>query len=206
MRLRTSRMRSNSGQSLIETLLTLPLLLILLFNAVNFGYLLLVALNLTAAPRTGVEYAIQGFETPSAESLPASGAPSAITSVSYETYQDMTGALNNPTGATVQVCSLANVNSSGAGTNGTGASMRTNCETCSGGTCTAPAAVTTGSSAPDPDPEAPSFILHRVAVTYTFTPLLNVPPFTIPLSWFPFCSGANGNCTITRFAEMRAMN
>ncbi|PYV94503.1 MAG: hypothetical protein DMG86_23115 [Acidobacteria bacterium] len=52
--------RSDSGQSLVETVLILPLLLLLLLNALNFGYFFLVTLNLTASPRAGVEYSIYG--------------------------------------------------------------------------------------------------------------------------------------------------
>ena len=53
-----------SGQSLIETALILPLLLLLAFNAINFGYFFFVALNITSAPRSGVQYAILGGASP----------------------------------------------------------------------------------------------------------------------------------------------
>ena len=45
--------RNNSGQALVETALILPVMLLVLLNAVNFGYFYLVALNLTAAARDG---------------------------------------------------------------------------------------------------------------------------------------------------------
>ena len=45
---------SRSGEGLIETALIVPFLLTMILNAVNFGYFFLVALNLTAAPRSAV--------------------------------------------------------------------------------------------------------------------------------------------------------
>jgi len=194
--------RCDSGQSIVETVLMLPLLLFILLNAVNFGYYFFVTLNLTAAPRTSVEYSTMGFETPAAISLPASGPPNGTLASSYITQQDMTGAVYNPTAASIQVCSLTNV-IAGSGVNGTGATQRTNCVTCTGTTCTAPAAVTTGNLAPRPDPEPGSFLLNRVDVTYTFTPLIPGTPFNIAV--LAVCGGGN-SCTFHRFAEMREMN
>src|SRR5947208_6606552 len=98
-------MRCSRGQSLVETALVMPLLLLVVLNAINFGYYYLVALNLSAAPRSGVLYSIVGFSTPGTLTLPPAGPSGTNTSVSYLTYQDMTGALSNPTGASVQVCS-----------------------------------------------------------------------------------------------------
>jgi hypothetical protein len=207
---KTIFVRSDSGQSLVETVLMMPLLLLLLLNAMNFGYFFLVTVNLTAAPRSGVEYAIQGSATPAAISLPNSGAPTALTSVSYLTYQDMTGALNNPTDASVQVCSQTNIDTfTNSGFNGTGASKKANCVTCSGSTCGSPG---TGNPVPNSDPElnsastAPAFVLHRVDVTYQFSPLIPGTPFNIFLLATPICNAGGTSCTFTRHAEMRAMN
>jgi hypothetical protein len=217
MRIRkTAFVRSSSGQNLVEMVLIMPLLLAVVLNAVNLGYLFLVALNLTAAPRTGVEYSILGFSTPSplTQSLANPGPASCTTpgqpgcsSVGYLTYQDMTGALWSPSSATIEVCSeILGLN--------TASPPLTKCVTCSSGsgtcncsgspnTCTAPA----GSVAPDPDPEGTAFVLQRVAVTYTFPPLLDVPPFTIPVRFLPGYSASTGTCcTFKRYAEMRAMN
>src|SRR5712692_2543798 len=99
--------RCTSGQNLVEIILVTPLLLILVLNAVNFGYLYLVALNLTAAPRSGVEYSILGFLTPSptTSSLPLPGPAGTNSSVGFLTYQDMTGALWAPGNASIRICS-----------------------------------------------------------------------------------------------------
>src|SRR5579872_733435 len=110
--------RSSSGQSLVETALLLPVLLMLLFNAVNFGYFFVVAINLAAAPRSGVAYSIQGYSSPSAAFLPSAGPSTTTTTVSYLTYQDMTGAIFSPSGNPIQVCSEV------LGLNGTGTSTQ----------------------------------------------------------------------------------
>ncbi len=201
---KTGVARSTSGQSIVETVLMLPLLLLLLLNAVNFGYFFFTIVNLTATTRNGLEYAVMGFETPSAESLPSSGPATGATgplTVTYLTQQDMTGALYNPTGASVQVCTQTNL-SGGRGTNGSGANLKTNCITCTGGTC---GSVNTGATGqvPDPDPEAPTFILGRVDVTYTFFPLIPGRPFNIAL--LAAC-GSGNSCSFHRYAEMRIMN
>jgi len=197
--------RRQSGQSLVETVLMLPLLLLLLLNSVNFGYFFLVTLNLTAAPRNGVEYGIMGFETPSAISLPPAGPPSGPLTVGYLTQQDMTGALNNPTGASLQICSQSNLDGRNSGVNGTGVNQRANCTTCTGATCTGVGGGGAG-IVPHADPEAPSFILNRVDVTYTFIPLIPGKPFNLFLMASPICNASGSSCTFHRFAEMRTMN
>src|SRR5215831_7737360 len=97
------RNRSTRGQSMIEALLIMPVLMVLVLNAINFGYFFLVALNLTEAPRAGAAYSILGFASNAAESLPSPGPPTNNSSVSYLTYRDLTGAINSPTSASIQV-------------------------------------------------------------------------------------------------------
>jgi len=63
---KTKGRRREQGQSIVETILMMPVLLLFLLNAVNFGYFFFVATNLAAAPRIGVEYSIMGGATPSA--------------------------------------------------------------------------------------------------------------------------------------------
>jgi Flp pilus assembly protein TadG len=194
---RTSR---QTGQSIVETVLMMPFLLFLLLNAVNFGYYYLVALNLTSAPRSAVEYGIIGSQSPGTTTLPPA-AGTGTTTVTYLTYQDLTGALNNPGGATIQVCSK------NLGTSGSGTSTKAKCETCTSSTnCgTTPG---TGSPAPDADPEAPTFILNRVDVTYTFVPLIPATPFNVALLASQACTSNNGSltCTFHRQSSMRAMD
>src|SRR5882672_4239326 len=98
--------RGQTGQSLVEIVLMLPLLLLVLLNAVNFGYFYLVALNLTSATRTGGLYAMMGSSTPAGTALPPATGASPLTA-SYLTYQDMTGSLSAPANARIQVCSAS---------------------------------------------------------------------------------------------------
>ncbi|MCU1309699.1 MAG: TadE family protein [Candidatus Angelobacter sp.] len=198
------RGRDSRGQSLVETAVMLPLLLMALLNAVNFGYYFFVTLNLTATARNAATYSIQGPSTPVASVFPFAGPANGTTfgnsTVTYLAQQDMTGALWNPTAASVQVCSQTNLDGSNSGINGTGSSARTNCITCSGTTC---GAVTTGSPIPNADPEAPTFVLNRVDVTYVFPPIIPGTPFNIALLAANICSA--NSCTFIRHIEMRAM-
>ncbi len=148
--------RDSRGQSLVETALVVPLLLLIVLNAINFGYYYLVALNLSAAPRSGVLYSIVGFATPGTLTVPSAGPSGTNTSVSYLTYQDMTGALSNPQGASVH----------GA------------------------------------------FILQRVDVDYSFSPIIQGTPFGIALLPSSVCTSSGGiiTCTFHRQVSMRAMD
>src|SRR5882724_3819216 len=107
MRIRKNTLaRVQAGQSIVETVLMMPILLLFLLNAVNFGYFFFTITNLAAAPRMGVEYSIMGGATPSAIELPANGPANNALSSSFLTYEDMRGALNAPTtNASVRVCS-----------------------------------------------------------------------------------------------------
>ena len=197
-----NQMRDSRGQSLVETALTVPLLVLLVLNVVNFGYFFWVTTNLTAASRSATLYAIMGGASPSvSQQLPPAGSPSNVLSISYLTVQDMTGPLAGPTTASIQVCSPSNLNGSNAGVNGSGANQKSNCATCTGSTC---GAVGTGSPAPSADPEAPTFVLNRVDIVYTFQPLIQGTLFTLPLNAAGMCN--SGSCTFVRHVEMRSMN
>ncbi len=149
-----------SGQSLLETALFLPLLVLLAFFAVDFGYFFIVAANLSSSSRSAAEYSIQGFQSPGQSSLPAAGPLSSVTSVSALALGDLSGLASASTTTTVQVCSKS-----------VGVSNHlTQCVSYG------PA----GSSyTPASDPEAPTFLLNRVDVTYTVRP-------PIPLSFFSY--------------------
>ncbi len=195
-----ARGRSDSGQSLLETILVIPLLLLIVANAINFGYFFLMALNISAASRSGSLYSIMGSATPAATSLPPAGPATGITSVSHLAYQDLTGAVASPsTNGAVQVCSPSVGVVNPGNTNETSA--------CSSfpSTATFPT--------PDPDPElnagntAPAFILNRVDIRYSFTPPLPAMPFNLVVLLSSACTSTGGNttCTFYRHAEMRGM-
>jgi TadE-like protein len=197
---------SQAGQSLIETALILPFLLLLAFDAINFGYFFFTAVNIAASPRQGVEYSIQGFATPSQPSLPPAqptigSCPPTLgvcttnptPDVCTAAYCDMAGALPSFTTSRVQVCTEAlGLNATGIGT----AAQIPNCAQFGSGT---------GTWTPAPDPEAPYFVLQRVDVSYKIVPL--IPQFRLPgpgggmmFSMLP------SNLTVHRQVSMRAMN
>lgn len=172
--------RSRSGeraQSMVETALVLPLFLLITFNAANFGYFFFVALNLASAPREGVEYSIQGFATPSTPSLPAAGPSSTQTSISWLTYRDM-AALHLSANAQVRVCTKLQGMSAPGTPN-----------------CTTYGSATTFPAVPA-DPEPTAFVLHRVDVKYSFTPLIPGQLFNLIVP----------NLTFHRQVSMRAMD
>ena len=186
--------RNAGGQAMIETALMMPFLLALVFNVVNFGYFFLIAVNLAAAPRAGVEYSILGASTTISPTptLAAPGPTTSATSVSFMTLSDLTGAIASGASAPVQVCTAQ------AGVSGTGSSLITVCNQYN----------SSPSYTPDADPEAPSFVLNRVDVTYTFKPLIDQRVFNLILLATPVCTGSGSGvtCTFHRQASMRAMN
>ena len=187
------RWKSASGQSLLETALILPFILLAVFNAINFGYYFVVALHLAAAPRQGVEYSVQGFLTPASPGLPAAGPATTTSTVSYLTYQDMSGLHGTDAASAttaVRVCSKL------IGTTGSGSTLKASCTSFPTGTT----ATFTG---PDPDPEAPLYVLHRVDVQFQVTPLINALPLKIGGIDFNLLTPS---LTFHRQVSMRAMD
>src|SRR5882724_8695760 len=146
------RFKGQEGQSLLETAMALPLLLGLAFNIINWGYLWFMVLALSAAPRMGVQYATQGGAAGTAT------AP-ATTAVRDLVWDNLTNAVKGATtsNAAVQVCTSV------LGISGTGSSTRAQC---------AQFGPAFSFPAPAADPEAPVFLLHRVDVEYTVTPII----------------------------------
>jgi hypothetical protein len=183
------------------------MLLMVVFNAINFGYFFLVAVNVAAAPRSGVEYSIMGGVTPGSLQLPSAGGPSTQTSVSYLVYQDMAGTLAGFNNTTVQVCTSSNI-VNGSGTNGSGTGkVYTNCASCSSGSCGSES-TTTGGPPLSADPESPTFLLNRVDLTYSFRPLIPGTVFNLALLPSSLCTGSGSSmtCKFHRQVSMRAMN
>lgn len=154
-----TRARCDRGQSLIETAVFLPLLILLIAYAIDFGYFFFVAVNLATATRGAVEYSVQGYNAPGQTSLPAAGPMSNTSSVAGLASADLSGLAAYATATSVQVCSKQiGVTNSGV------AECMTYGNSGSGYT-------------PSRDPEAPTFVLQRVDVTYTVQP-------PIPLNFF----------------------
>lgn len=160
MRLRFRFWRRDEGQSLLETAVAMPLLLGIAFNLINLGYFWFCILTLTAAPRQGVQFSAQG-----SSSLATATAPS-TTAVSTLVLENMTNALHGATtsNTSVRVCSKSK-----------GVNTTTNVALCDS---FGPAfSFTTVAS----DPEAPMFVLNRVDVGYTVTPLIPGTAFNVVL-------------------------
>jgi Flp pilus assembly protein TadG len=154
--------RRDGGQSLVETAIFLPVLILLVAYAVDFGYFFIVAANLTSAARNAVEYSIQGYTSPAQSALPIAGPITTNTSVAALAVGDLSSLAASSTTTTVQVCSQA------IGTT----NNVTKCATYGpAGTVYSPAA----------DPEAPTFFLNRVDVTYTVHPPIPLSFFSYPL-------------------------
>ena len=192
--------RGTSGQALVETVLLIPLLLVIILNAVNFAYFFLMALNIKSSARSSALYSITGSATPAAIALPPAGAATSTSSVSYIAYQDLTGAVYSPSAnAGVQVCSPS-VGILNPGT----VNQKTQCTTFGS---------IGGFQPSDPDPElnssntVPAFLLNRVDVAYQFSPPIPFMPFNMLVLASPACSSSGGtvSCTFYRHSVMRVM-
>ena len=145
------RQRSDEGQSLLETAVAMPLLLGIAFNIINLGYFWFAILTMSAAPRVGVQYSAQGGMSA------GTATPPSASLVSTLVYDNMTQALKGSTtsNTSIRVCSSAvgvNANTGQSLCSSFGPSFNFNANTI--------------------DPEAPVFVLNRVDVGYTVTPLI----------------------------------
>jgi Flp pilus assembly protein TadG len=170
-----SRKRSDEGQSLLETAVAMPLLLGIAFNIINLGYFWFVILTMSAAPRVGVEYSSQGGMSASTT------APPSASLVSTLVYDNMTKGLKGSTNSntTVRVCSSAvgiDPNTGQSLCSSFGPSFNFNANTV--------------------DPEAPVFVLNRVDVGYTVTPLIPGTAFNVVLP---------SNLSFQRHVSMRSL-
>jgi hypothetical protein len=154
------RASNSSGQSLVEVAVIVPILFLMICFAVDYGYFFIVASQLTSSARIAAQYSIEGYQGPAQTALPVAGGLSTTNSVAALAVGDLGGLISSSTTTTVQVCSKV-------------LGMAGNLPKCSSfgpaGTAYTPAT----------DPEAPTFVLHRVDVTYTVQP-------PVPLSFFKF--------------------
>jgi hypothetical protein len=172
---------ASCGQSLLEVAAFLPLLVLCAGYAVDFGYFFIVSANLNSSTRSAAEYSIQGFATPGQTSLPAAGPSSSTASVAALALGDLAGLANSSTQASVQVCSKS------VGITGN----VTNCSSFG------PTVSTSTATAAQTDPEAPTFLLNRVDVSYTVQP-------PIPLTFFKV--SLLPTLSVHRYVSMRVMD
>lgn len=164
------------GTSLLETALMLPLLIVLCFYAVDFGYFFLVAGNLVTASRNAALYSIQGFSTPAQQQIPSAGTANSLADtagVAGIAGGDLGSLANVSTGTKVEVCSKSiGVTAVKSGSTTTG--YRSSCSTFPSGTLT---------FTPDVDPESMNgMLLHRVDVSYTINMPVSLNLFNFNLS------------------------
>lgn len=166
---------NRQGQGLLEAALLLPFLLVIVFNAVNFGYMFFTYLNLATAPRQGAQYSILGDVT-------TVGLLPAASDVHQLLSDDITGAIASAANTPARVCTLALGTSSPPD--------NTQVPLCQ---------VYNASSDPfttiQPDPEAPALVLNRVDIAYTVTPPISGGVFNLILP---------SSLTLHRLVYMRA--
>jgi Flp pilus assembly protein TadG len=165
----------DEGQSLLETAVTMPLLLAIAFNLINVAYFWFVLLSLSAASRQGVQFASQGGSAAGTISAPTTAA------VSNLVYENVTSAINGATtsNVAVRVCSSAK-----------GVNPANGIALCDQ---FGPAFAF---SAPAADPESPVYVLNRVDVGYTVTPVIPGTAFGVLLP---------GNLQFQRHSSMRSL-
>jgi hypothetical protein len=154
------RGRGEQGQSLLETAVTMPVLLGIAFNFINIAYFWVVVLCLSSAPRMAVQYASQGGSASATFSAPGT------TAVSNLVYDNVTNAIKGATSSNVavRVCTIAK-----------GQDPITGLTLCDQ---FGPAFSFSALAA---DPEAPVFALNRVDVEYTVAPVIPGAAFSIVL-------------------------
>ena len=161
---KTDNQHDDAGVSLLETALVLPLMIVLLLFAIDFGYFFLVAGNMVTAARNAVLYSAQGFDSIAQQQIPSAGTAGSLADtagVAGLAGGDMSGLAQITTGTSpnpqVYVCSKGiGVTAVKSGSNTTG--YRTNCATFPSGTL---------SYTPDVDPESLNGMLtQRVDVVY----------------------------------------
>jgi Flp pilus assembly protein TadG len=161
----------DGGGSLLETALMLPILVVMLVFAVDFGYLFLVAGNLVTSSRNAALYSIQGFSTPAQQQIPSAGTSNSLADtagVAGVAGGDLGGLANSTTKTQVSVCSK-NLGVVAVKSNGTTVGYNTSCGTYPSGNMNV---------TPDTDPESLNgLLLQRVDVIYTVN-------FPIPLQLF----------------------
>lgn len=168
--------RQREGQGLLEAALIIPVLLIIVFNAVNLGYYFFVYLNLTTAPRQGAQYSILG-------SLTVSGSPPTPNSLPYPgdvntlLSSDITGAIPSAASTPNRICTAEISPLVDAQT----VNQRPQCQSYPTGSETFSADPNCNTGDICADPEAPALVLNRVDIQYTVTPLIPGTVFNIGL-------------------------
>ena len=170
--------RRQSGQSLVEVALFVPLFTLMLCYAVDIGYFYMVAASLVSSAHNAGLYSIQGYSGVAGKTLPPPGPASTAASVAALAMGDMSSFANSSVQASVYVCSDSVVTSNH------------------------PSRCASYNSAPvpssmDADPESTIFQINRVDVYYTISPPIELGGL-LPTGFVP--------TQFHRFIEMRTLN
>jgi Flp pilus assembly protein TadG len=167
-KLRLSRRAGReNGQALLELALTIPLLLGLAFNTINFSYYWFAVLEFSAVPRQAAQYASQGSYSEGAPSF-ISNSPT-VTSVCNLLAENFGNAVLKSSSFTcgsgnvqIRICSTSN---------GLNADGTTKC------TSYGPSLVTFATA--PADPEQPIFATQRVDIAWHVRPPISGTVFNI---------------------------
>lgn len=150
------------GQALVEAAISIPLLLLVLLNAVNLGFYLYCWITIDNAARALAEFRVYNGV---AVGLPSAPTLAQLNCVLYQEVSTLpwkgVGANCVWANVTLRICSNRNGTVS-----------------CTGG----------GTYVPPADPEPRRYALYSAEVTYTFTPVFGsfvVPVFGVPLTILP---------------------
>jgi uncharacterized protein len=171
-----SAIESCRGQSLLETALVLPLMLLMVLNTINFSTYLYAWITVNNAARAALEYQVYNGVAIGFSAVPTFAQVCAVWSQDMSSLPNIgtyTSASCSYTRATLAICSKA----------GTATAV------CSG----------TGSFVPPADPT--TYTLYSSDVTYTYTPFVSA--FSIPVIGISLSPPPG---TIERHLVMRAMN
>jgi hypothetical protein len=202
------KIKNESGQAMVETVLTMPLLIFVLLNATNFGYLFISIINMTAGTRTGAEFAIMGSANTISQSLPAAGNATNLKSVAYLVYEDIRSGMANPSQlAAVMVCTPAN----GYQTLNPPTKIA-KCQTYGNVPAGYTPPLMSGNGTdndfdcPGALPNCPIFSLARVDIFYLYRPMIPGTVFNAALLGIPSCQTTGAiKCTFVRTSKMRVM-
>lgn len=138
------------GGALVELALTLPLLLLLILNVVNFGSFLYACVTVSNAARAGADFLMMGPASIGYRSLPTNAQVQAVVAADL-------GSLPNAASATITICTTAN---------GSGSPQPP-------GTC-----VTAVTDPQNTSATLGHVVVGQVNVTYPYTPLISAFNFT----------------------------
>ncbi len=146
-----------NGQSLLELAISIPMLLGLAFNLINFAYYWFVVLALSAAPRNAVQFASQGGYATGSPSFASTPTASSVCNLLSDNFGN--AVLHSSTYS----CGSGNVQvrvcSSSIGVNADGTTK-----------CSSYGASLITLSAVAADPEQPKFRLQKVDIVWRVTP------------------------------------